>query len=574
MRRLCNQLGSQHPPISAEDFHTNFEAWKTITCDTVPIESNRTLSPATFDDDSSPIELLPPPPPNNRTFDTNVSSVTNDEVSLLNIAHTNFSDFDTQMSPLIYSDSESDDAAHNHSADIENSPAINSQQFTPDIVCNQEHAAKASNATQATAQMNCKRQIAPVKRALRTLHDKVSPSKRLNYKELPIEIRSSSSARSLSKTYLFQTKKQNKVANSTEIGKCESQSMIKMTQSNRLRSISSTSDIQIISQTGDHPSPIVISTSSEDILPSQEPNHQNKTKSVEEVSCPSPDLFTSFNSLKSDALSQQPQSPAQQQIVSSQRSISDSQDEANKSPLRNVFGAPDECDDIDLLSNTNIDIFEITKNDVFDNLLCSANDRITPFKAGETKNLSPNVSCLSGLRIVLNKSNSSDTEQFRYSTSTTSSPQLLQNSSDGVLVDLTASESQKIIEISSEDSIRDVQKTPERKQPLTPSTRSCLKRQPTGESDERKRKALRPKSDWMTAVKTSPKIDTPKSRRRLEKWKERTDALNMHDLLKTTTRPRNLCAEFKSTSRTDRNLRHNMPSTSTAKSPTIFSDHE
>lgn len=571
MRRLCIQLGSQFPPISTENFQTNFEAWKTINCDTVPLESKRTQSPFTLDDDLSSIELLPPP--NNRTLDTTATTVANDEISILNIAHTNFSDFDTQMSPLIYSDSE--DSAHSSSADIENPPSINSQQFTPDIICNQEHAAKALNTTKSTVQMNSNRQITPVKRALRTLHDKISPSKRLNYKQLPIEIRSSSCRRSLSKTYLFRTKKLNKMVDSTEIDKCESQSMVKMTQSNRLHSISSTSDCKIVSQIGENLSPIVISTSSEDFVPqsSQEANNQNKNQSPREAgNCPSPDLFNSFSSIQSDALSQQQQQ--QQQIVSSQKSLCDGQDEAaNESPLRDVFGAPDECDDIDLLSNTNVDIFEITKNSVFDNVLCSANDRITPFKTGETSNLSPNlnVSCLSGLRMVLPKSNSSDAGQIHCSSSAVALQRLSQNlSTDDVLVDLTANESQKVIEISSEDSVRNVEKTPERKQPLSPSTRSCLKRQPTGESngDERKCKTPRSKSGW-TSVKTSSKTDTPKSRRRLDKWIQRTDILNIQ-----TTRPRNLCEEFKSTSRGDRISRRNMPSTSTAKSPTIFSDPE
>lgn len=572
LRRLCNQLGSQFPPISSEDFQTNFDAWKIITCDTVPLNSDRTQSPFTLDDDFSSIELLPPPI--NRTLDTTVTTAANEEISILNIAHTNFSDFDTQMSPLIYSDS--DDSAHSDGADIENSPSINSQQFTPDIVCNQEHAAKSLNATKATVQMNPNRQITPVKRALRTLHDKVSPSKRLNYKQLPIEIRSSSCRRSLSKTYLFRMKKQNKMAKSTDIGKCESQSKVKTIQSNRLHSTSSTSDCKIISQTGDNPSPIVISTSSEDFPhASQEANNQNNNQSASVVNCLSPDLFNSFSSIKSDESSQQQQT---QQIVSSRKSLSESQDAVNKSPLRDIFGAPDECDDIDLLSNTNVDIFEITKNSVFDNVLCSANDRITPFKTGETNNLSPNlnVSCLSGLRMVLPKLNSSETGQFQCSSSANVPPQLSQNLSDDVLVDLTANESQKIIEISSEDSVRDVEKTPERKQQLTPSTRSCLKRQPTGESNdnEKKCKTPRSKSGWITSVKTSPKTDTPKSRRRLDKWKQRTDILNMQTDHSKTTRPRNLCEEFTSTSRVDRNLRRNMPSTSTAKSPTIFSDPE
>lgn len=468
------------------------------------------------------------------------------------------------MSPLIYSDS--DGSEHGDNTDIENSPSINSQRFTPDIVCNQEHAAK----TKANARNNAKRHTTPVKRALRPIHDRVSPSKRLNYKQLPIEIRSSSCA--LQKPHSFRSKKQNRMANSTEVDHCESLS--KMTQSHRLRSISSTSDIQIISQADEKLSPIVISASSDDF-----PQASQMVENTNGVSCASPDLFNSFSSTKSDALSQK-----QHQNVSRQTSVSDSPDVANDGPLRDVFGAPDECDDIDLLSNTNVDIFEITKNSVFDNVLCSANDRITPFKNGTSdaktpadnkSSPNPNVSCLSGLRLMLSDSGSGD---VRTACSVISTKQLSPNSviGDDDVVDLTALESQKIIEISSEDSFRDIQKTPERKQQLTPSTRSCLKRQTDEEpnSDERKSKTPRSKSGgWITRTKsTSPKSDTPKSRHRLDKWKQRTDILNMQ-----TTRPRNLFDEFKSTtpSRSGRiTARRNMPSTSTAKSPIIFSDQE
>lgn len=566
MRRLCNQLGSQFPPISAEDFQNNFDAWKIINCDTVPLESQ------SVSDDFTPIELLPPPI--NRTLDTTAdTTVANEEISILNVAQTNFSDFDTQMSPLIYSDSD-ESTTHDHSADIENSSSINSQRFTPDIVCNQEHAAKRlQKISKITERKVVRRQTTPVKRALRTIHDKISPNKRLNYKQLPIEIRSSSCARSLEKTYLFRSKKRNKTATSTAIADDES-------QSNRLRPISNTSDIEIISQAKQ--SPIVISTSSED-CPQQAQvtiDDRNVNEPVKEVSCPSPDLFTSFSSIKSDALSQK-----QSKIDN----LCDNQEVASKSPLQNVFGAPDECDDIDLLSNTNVDIFEITKNSVFDNVLCSANDRITPCKDGTGNTATPvlskstphpNVSCLSGLRIMFPNSDCSEIDEtdcsLISSINRTSHQLSHDSSSDDVIVDLTALESQKIIEISSEDSIREVQKTPERKQPLTPSTRSCLKRHPANETnsnDERKPKTPRSKSNgWITAVKSaSPKTDTPKSRRRLDKWKQRTDILN----IQTTTKPRNLYNEFKPMTRADRaTARRNMPSTSTAISPNIFSDNE
>lgn len=541
-----------------------------------------------IDDDFSPIELLPAP--NDKSFNsTNHDDIVHDEISLLNVACTDFSDFDTQMSPLIYSDSEGsiagddrpdndDNSKHGtdhrigNSNDIECTRNYNSQRLTPEIVCNQEHAAKTrAEETKEPIQTTSKTNTTPIKSSTYRLHqDKMSPTRRrLNYKQLPIEIKTNSHGRidSESKTYLFRTKKQ--ACQSTQINPNESECVSKFIQNPRHRSTSSTSDVQIISQKNERFSPIILSTSSSDGQ-SQQPidaKNPNETEIVHDSDCQSPDLFNSFVSIKNVSLNQ----------TKSEISSTKKHETSETNTFRDVFGAPDECDDIDLLSNTNVDIFEITKNSVFDNVLCSASDRITPFKgttsAAPERRQSPNVSCLSGLRVILPNLDNDDVHEMQENFYR---PEIESQSSD--VVDLTANESQKIIEISSEDSVRDVEKTPERKRDLTPSTRSCLKRlsNETSVTDE-KRKTPRSRLGWLTTARTSPKSETPQSRRRFDKWKHRTDINNLKvdDDLKIS-KPRNLFKEFKSKSKLkgNSNPQHNIPSTSTAKSPIIFSDHE
>lgn len=558
------QLGSQFPPINADDFQSNFDAWKTITCDTVSLEVSQTEQT-----DFTPIELLPAP--SNTHFDPEPDAINNDDESIFNVACANFSDFDTQMSPLFYSDSENSLIGDNDTSHAIDIPANDkSQLMTPDIVCNQEHAAKTRSAINVTTETNVQCVRTPTKRNHK-MHDKESPiSKRLAYKKLEIQIKTNPNDKIASKqnTYLFRTRRQASSTSSDD----NVQRSNKMRQSIRLRSASSTSDVQIISQTADL-SPISVS-STENLLvtPKKITTENEAADNCASTSGATPDLFNSFTGAKSLATDQ----------VNSPSDPSNKLDKSETNTLHDVFGAPDECDDIDLLSNTNVDIFEITKNSVFDNILCSANDKITPLKSAQNAmtggfaagKSQPSTSCLSGLRVVLRKSGSNQiqndlTPQLQPFSTFQHSP-----STDSDVVDLTLNESQKIIEISSEDSARDVEKTPERKQDLTPSTRSCVKRHSDDKSiDDRKRKSPFSRLGWLSTSKTSPKSETPQSRRRLDKWKHRMDvnSVKLNDGL-TVTKPRNLSKEFKS--KTNANQRRNIPSTSTAKSPTIFSDQD
>lgn len=560
IRRLCNQLGSQFPPIDSEHFHRNFNEWKSniYDCDTQPVESN-----AILEDDSSPMELLPNP--NDRS---NISAVS-DEVSLLNTACTDFSDFDTQMSPLIYSDSDDSESGKRTANVVRTAQIVSSQNFTPEIACNQEHAARTRNSTKETSSIPPNSHTTPTKRKSPDKNEKMSPAtKRLNYKKLPIKI-SGNGGRLDTKlqTYLFRTRKQ-KLCNLSNSSDSSSQKPSKMTHNVYSRSVSSTSDVQIVEQS--HNSPILISSSS--IVESQVPDEIPKPKSDNPKAtsmCPSPDLFESFTSIKSE--------PASQKSDKNQSKYDDKpQDDTELNTFRDVFGRPDECDDIDLLSNKNVDIFEITKNSVFGNVLCSADDRITPLKSNPnvsktTTRPSPNTSCLSGLRVVIPGMEAADTPSDRLSQR---KPSIDNNDDDDILVDLTSSESQLIIEISSEDSNRNIEKTPEHRQELTPSTRSCLK--PDLSTEQRKR-TPRLRTGWLSTTRTSPLSGTPQSRRRLEKWRKRMSDLRPDENVKIT-KPRNLINEFKSSKTKPTSIERKRlnvgASTSTQRSPNIFSDND
>lgn len=557
MRRLCNQFGSQFPPIKPDDFQIDFDAWKNAMGNTVPLDSNA------IDVDSSPVDLLSQP--NNQTISTVA------DVSLLNTATTEFSDFDTQMSPLIYSDSE-------HGDDDQDSQSASQRTMTPDIACNQEHAARKTRNSTKESIRNCNRlHRTPIKRNLRINFDRISPTgKRLNYKQLPIKINSTDAK---SKTYLFRSKKQPQ-ANSTVMN--DTESVCQFMAKRNTRSTSNASDVQIISQKT--LSPIVISTSEDDR--SEAPPNSQKIELNSDISCPSPDLFGSFTSARSDALSQK--------LLNNQENRNEHRNDVQNDTFREVFGAPDECDDIDLLSNTNVDIFEITKNSVFDNVLCSADDKITPLKRSPNlrstqKKSSTSMNCLSGLRVILPRLNHHQVEQIQnelisqqseLSQEQQSQPPPILSASDDV-IDLTAHETQKIIEINSDDSVQNREKTPERKQELTPSTRSCLKRYADDRSttEERRKKSPYARLGWLTSSRTSPRTNnvdtTPQSRRRLDKWRKRTDEGNLNaDEIVNVSRPRNLFNEFKSKSKPNLRSRHDIPSTSNAQSPIIFSDQE
>lgn len=553
LRRLCNHIGSQFPPINAKQFDRDFDEWKVAIHDTAPVESNA-IEP-------SNIELLPSP--HNRSS-ISVSASASDE---LNVACTDFSEFDTQMSPLIYSDSEDstngDNEARNY---IQNSQAINSQSLTPEIACNQEHAARARHSVKESTSRTVNSRVTPTKRKETEPHGKVSPvSKRLNYKQLPIKISSNGEkVGGKSQTYLFRTRKQT-CNDSKELNSTAGQSSSKKNHRAYIRNVSSTSDVQILSE---HVSPITISSSSDHQSQAQDESAIRKeTELNSEANCPSPDLFNSFTSVKSE--------PASQKRNASPKSQDKQQDISETNKFRDVFGAPDECDDIDLLSSKNVDIFEITKNSVFDNVLCSAHDRITPFKSNPNvlplPNPSPNTSCLSGLRVMLPNLDGHQVSELRNDLLSQIQTTLRTASADQNVIDLTLNDSQKTVDISSEESNRNVEKTPERKQHLTPSTRSCLK--PNSGTDKKKRSS-RLRLGWLSTSRTSPQTDTPQSRRRLDRWRKRITDLQTDDNQKIS-KPRNLFNEFKSNSKLSRRLRQrNHPSTSAHESPNIFSDHD
>lgn len=509
------------------------------------------------DEDSTPIELLPNP------NDKSTISASNEEVSLLNVACTDFNDFDTQMSPLIYSDS--DDSIQSDSEtryNIQRSQNLFSPISTPDIACNQEQAARARYSTKEPIPSTSNAHVTPTKRKYKKFCEKTSPIKlRSNYQPLSVKIHSKSGDKSDSrlKTYLFRTRKQTSDS-STNLDDAASLSSPKPKRRPVYnRCTSSTSDVQILSEQAS----VITISSTED--QSQRLNENRKeTEFNSETNCSSPDLFNSFTSVKSE--------PRSQIKCNAPNSQDKPHNNSEVDTFRNVFGPPDECDDIDLLSSRNVDIFEITKNNVFDNVLCSANDRITPFKSNPIQNPNPNTSCLSGLRVMLPKFDGHKISEIQNEILSHLQSSQKQMSTEDSVVDLTLNSTQNlIVEVSSDDSNRNREQTPERKQDLTPSTRSCLK---PNSSVEKKKRSSRLRHGWLTTSRVSPQ-STPQSRRRLDKWRRRMNDLQPDDDAKVT-KPRNLFNEFKSTTPklSQRLRKRNFPSTSAHESPNIFSDHD
>lgn len=464
MRRQREQFATPFPLIKPDD--TQMNLCKGSRCDSEPCHMPASESLQQLPD-QLPLDESPDEVPASQDYEDN------NEVNILNEA-TDFIDFDSLMSPLVYVGSE---GSINDGDDEDSEGRFDSQncsvsQKSPEIACNQEHAAN------------------------------------------------------LTKVYKRNIPR-NKLTNE-RISDC-------------FENIHNHSDVEIVL----HSSPDVISISS-----ASQYDPASQTHTAER----SPDLFDSFRSVRSEAVT-----PSQAIRRTSIPNTADT--------IRHVFGEQDECDDIDLLSNTNTDIFEITKNNVFDNVLCSNGDRITPAKSKERTELTATSSCLTGLRVILPKLNSELIQQIKNDMAMQSqaeTPVVTQLVANGDEVEVVEVESESILVISSEHSSRDIEKTPERRQELTPSTRSCLKRH----SSERGKKSPYTRHGWLSKTRTSPRTDTPRSRQRVEKWRRRTNDNNMKpEDYPSTSKPRNLCKEFNPSSQ--RSTRKIVPD-----SPNLFSDHE
>lgn len=540
-------MGKHYPPINAEVFQTNYREWKDRIQKSVAVEDTIDCSGTSL----SSVEWT-----KTQKDPITYSNDDEDDIPIPDIACTDdLNDFDTQMSPLIYYDSDSDDGenAENSPINVIQSSSESSQQMTPDIACNQEHAAKVKH-SQAHS---------PTKKTTPRKSSTTNNNKRMSYKQLSITINSNN-------------------RDSQNIGRrshvLPGTTDLDSQKRNISRRISSTSDIQVISEKSD--SPITISSNSQgsqsqmDITHDKDPTELETQLHTNEL-CMSPDLFSSFNSTRTDIPNENETNSTKQQTKSK--------------TMQDLFGAPDECDDIDL-SNSNVDIFEITKNNVFENVLCSAKDKITPTIPPEsqrqrlsekTKYLGRNSNCLSGLRVAISKLDDQQIKEIQNRLQSKSQSQQVTvvepNPND--TIDLTNTQIQDDVQVIDSDEvkiIRDVERTPERKRELTPSTRSCLKRNSVTKNESNEKKRRTPSSSGWFTTRSSPKVTgTPLSRRRLDKWLTRTTANNVSEDSSKVSKPRNLFKEFKSNRSSNRIRNKCAPSTSiAAHSPNIFSDQD
>lgn len=537
-------MTNHYPPIDAQVFRKNFETWK----ETVNLTTVQTM---TCDDSSVSermIEML------QTQKDNDNSQIDENSTSLLNTASIDLDDFDTQMSPLIYSDSDAEENENhiNVNRNVIPSSSESSEQTSSIIIaCNQEHAAKNLHLAQSLK--------STVKR---NYFDKstTNNNKRMNYKQLSVTINSS---RVSKLSNIKKVRNELSTLMTKDDGDDEIQCLI---NERSRRRISSTSDVQIIS---DRSSPITISSNSTtDDSKNVEQLEKNKseieTQFTADEPSSSPDLFSSFNTTRTE--------------------IPDENLKKNKQPktLQDLFGAPDECDDIDLSTHSNVDVFEITKNNVFENILCSAKNRITPTiqpnemrPACTTVKCASNRNCLSGLRIVLPKLDERQVERIRNELQSQSNSQVIEMIAKPVdVIDLTSTQNDIDNLIDSDFIGQNIERTPDKKQELTPSTRSCLKRSSTCDDktdDEKRRRIPLDDAGWISIKRSPSATGTPHSRRRLEKWLNRTRESETSDHPVKVSKPRNLCKEFKSRANS-RKRGECTSSTTDTQSPNIFSD--
>lgn len=508
----------------------------------------------------------------------------NGNVSIMNTASVDIDDFDTQMSPLIYVDSDTDGVDDNDVSDndgdkltdLNSQPSIfkNSQSSSsPEIFCNQEHAARTrlQISETKTLEPNEKKQIVAPKTSKQLNKNStainIGASKRFKYKKLSIKVssnecknlnlRGSKAAAKMKAKHINDEVVVNESQDSSE--NSNSQSLFHSNRRCSGRRISSTSDIQIISQKIPLSNTITILSSDENLQPTKAKignQHEKDNETQINVNhSASSDSSSNFVVKKDD------------------KDGKASLEQKSTTKIIDLFGAPDECDDIDLSTTVTSDIFEITKNSVFDNILCSANDRITPTKSNSTTNTHDELGkcCLSGLRIIVPKLSDSRIEQIQQellsqSQSQSQTIEIVQPKETNI-IDLTNTQNfNDIQEISSEENafVPEHERTPEkRKLELTPTTRSCLKRHPANDIDDSIGKKFRSpsRSGWLS-TKNPQRIETPLSRRRFDKWLNRTEENNLNNEdLKKITKPRNLFNEFRSKS--SQRLRRKCTSTNT-----------
>lgn len=479
-----------------------------------------------------------------------------------------FDDFETQMSPLIYdsSDSEAEDNACDVTIDMSEteSPAqskcnrTNPKTKDKEISQSEDGGAIKRILRSHARKRNWTESQSKTKKSHDTRRNKKGESKTLNRAE-----ESSSSNSMTTTTATITTARTSRIL--TRARARQWSDTISWSEE------TSASDIQVVQE--GHMTPITISSSSDSppntVTYERGANLNNTIQSAQS----SPDIFGSF-------IEQEQSQPVHAADASSQPSTSpipagqsrfaadDSRSICTQDFLVDSQDSADTTNPVDALCTTTSDIFEITKNNVFHNVL-QVNDGDK-----HSDSIRPAKSCFSGVRVILPRLKSDEILELQRGVSqqALSSP----NDTSGELIDLTA-ESQLNTTTGSEDKATDVdadiEKTPQRKRPLTPSTRSCVRRlndEICISSDDEPTPSNRPRSGWLTkrsSTVTSPHA-TPRSRKQLEKWfpSHTGRSSGARRSLQSVLQPRNIFDKTNGSNRTT--------STTTLESPSIFSSDD
>lgn len=557
MRRFRQQDGGILPLVDKTIYEKCFNQWKTSQSDQLEMEASW------FDDDMEVPPTQEVATEKNACYDEIVDPIMSIRCD----------DYESQMSPLVYQSSESD--VDNH------------EDVPPEITIaknNKRTTSRTKETTNSDDTEVTKRILRSqhTKRRLRSSGTKQPPEANLRQKwvsEMKLKAAKKSNSKqknvkgSSKSEMLADSSSSGSTSTTTTTTKNSIVSHAKNTGDTLTFSQDTTSDILLLQE--EHMTPITISSSSNtpiEVPNENTPNINYITQSLQV----SPDIFSSpterTDENAADVMNSSDDTssiPAGQSrfsnnrtdfngldTISTQDILADSQDIGNTT------------NPIEALSTTTSDIFEITRNNVFHNVL-TVNEANAMTPATKPDNATPTKSCFSGVRVVLPRLKSDEILEMQRGL-----PQREQSQPKNELIDLTA-ESQLIDAISSQEAviITDVEKTPQTKRPLTPSARSCVRPQ-SGEiyvsSDDEEPSKSATRSGWLTKRTSdvaSPHA-TPRSRRRLDKWfPSRT---NDCESPQTVLQPRNIFQ--KSDTNQVRRLRPN--NHNRLESPSIFSSDD
>lgn len=461
----------------------------------------------------------------------NISQCVSDEPNTARI-------YETQMSQLIYYPSNSDKDSDEVNPLDQNIICSQTTTCSTVIPYSQEYGTEPNNEIASVETMQEESQQRPIHSTShkqdegnRTLDS--SATKRSKYKTLDIHMNS----RKDSHNSLSRSRSRSRSPIDCPALTSKERKERKISCHSAIPSTSSTFyDVQIISQKIS--TPITITGSS-----SEEPKLNRGNGLCAELS---PDLFSSFETNRN-------------------QNDQDNEDEE----IENDEAHTVEPFDLAMSTTVNNDIFEITKNTVFDNVLSSADDRITPAKpknqpmANATKAKS---CCLTGIRLLMPQISDDETEHPVASQSNEAANAAA--SQNSVVVVSSNEEANDVVVVSSEDTIELT--PPTRKQHLTPSTRSCLRQHPNKRLKDSTNNNSTYKAKWFSKKQSTPssRTSTPMSCKRINRWLNITNQNNLPDQSAVPRKPRNLFKQLAVQSRRGQ-CKSAIPA-----SPHIFSDDE